>query len=122
MNEHAYLHGRPARWRKQQKRRFRLRHLVFPLLGLFVISYFGYHAIEGDRGVRSWNRLNQQIETARREKAAAQAKQQAWNRKVHMLRPGTLNEDMLDERARVMLNYARKDEIVILYRKSLTAK
>jgi cell division protein FtsB len=104
----------------QPKRRLRLRRAIFPVVGLLVIGYFAYHVFEGDRGIRAWNRLNQEIAAAKAERNEAQNKSNSWTRRVNSLRRGTIDEDMLDERARVMLNYARKDEIVILYRKPLT--
>lgn len=108
----------PAR----SRRRFRLRYAIFPVVGFFVLGYFAYHVVEGDRGIRAYNRLNQEIAAAKAERAQALARKEAWQRRVSMLRRGSVNEDMLDERARVMLNYARKDEIVILYRKPLTKR
>jgi cell division protein FtsB len=108
------------RARSHRKRPLRLRRAILPVVGLLVLGYFAYHVVEGDRGIRAWNRLNQEIAAAKAERAAALRKRKAWERRVNSLRRGTIDEDMLDERARVMLNYARKDEIVILYRKPLT--
>ncbi len=104
----------------QPRRRLRLRRAIVPVVGLLVLGYFAYHVVEGDRGIRAWNRLNQEIAAAKAEQAAVKKKSRTWNRRVNSLRRGAIDEDMLDERARVMLNYARKDEIVILYRKPLT--
>ena len=105
----------------QPRRRLRLRRAIVPVVGLMVLGYFAYHVVQGDRGIRAWNRLNQEIGAAKAERNAALKKGRSWTRRVSSLRRGTIDEDMLDERARVMLNYARKDEIVILYRKPLTA-
>jgi cell division protein FtsB len=105
----------------QPKRRLRLRRAILPVVGLLVLGYFAYHVVEGDRGIRAWNRLNQEIAAAKAERATALKKRTSWERRANSLRRGTIDEDMLDERARVMLNYARKDEIVILYRKPLSA-
>ena len=41
--------------------RRRGRFLVGPLLGLALTSYFVYHTIEGDRGLRAWRDINQQL-------------------------------------------------------------
>jgi cell division protein FtsB len=37
------------------------------------------------------------------------------------MRPGSLDADLLDERTRVMLNYAQDDEVVIMHPESAPA-
>jgi len=44
--------------------RRRARVLVGPFLGLALTSYFVYHTIEGDRGLRAWRDINQQLHVA----------------------------------------------------------
>jgi hypothetical protein len=36
-----------------------------PLFGCLVVGYFVFHAVEGDRGVVAWHRLDQRIAEAR---------------------------------------------------------
>ena len=45
--------------------------------------------------------------------AEAQATQKIWERRVTELRNQSLDPDMLDERARALLNYARPDDIIV---------
>ena len=45
--------------------------------------------------------------------AEAEATRKIWERRVAALRNQSLEPDMLDERARVLLNFARKDDIVV---------
>ncbi len=84
-----------------------------PLLGAFAFSYFAYHAVEGDRGLRSWMKLRQEIATARITEAELAAERGAMERRVALLRPESLDPDMLEERARAVLNLAHPDERVI---------
>ena len=49
----------------------------------------------------------QALETSR-------AERQSMERRVSLLEPGSLDPDMLEERARLMLNYGHVDDIVIL--------
>ena len=48
------------------------------------------------------------------EHARVSARRQAIEHRVRLLHPMSIDPDMLDERARLMLNYARPDDIVIL--------
>ena len=43
----------------------RARHVVGPLIGSLLVAYFAYHAVEGDRGIRAWQRLDGEVAEAR---------------------------------------------------------
>lgn len=91
----------------------RARHAVAPVLGIGIFGYFAFHAIEGDRGLFAYFRLKDQIveaEQMQREVASIRAE---LEKRVSLLRPDHTDPDMLDERARQMLNLAQPDEIVI---------
>ena len=45
--------------------------------------------------------------------AEAEATRKIWERRVAALRNQSLDPDMLDERARILLNFARKDDTII---------
>jgi len=96
--------------------RFRARHIVLPLLGCLAIVYFGYHAVEGDRGLFAWVAKSNQAAVARAEVAALRAERESLEHKVARLRPESLDLDLLDERARAVLNLSSPDEIVIIER------
>jgi cell division protein FtsB len=89
---------------------------VAPAIGFCVVAYFAYHSVQGDRGLVAWMRLNENIEIARAEVAGLQAERVALERRVSLLRPDSLDRDLLDEQARIVLNFARPGEIVILER------
>ena len=88
-------------------------HIIGPVLGVCVAAYFGYHAVHGQRGVPAFLRLKQDVAQARAAQAGIVARRRVLKHRVGLLNPTTLDPDMLDERARVMLNYGREDEIVI---------
>ena len=85
-----------------------------PLLGALAFSYFAYHAVEGDRGLRSWLKLRQEIADAKSSEAELAAERERLERRVALLRPESLDRDMLEERARAVLNLARPEDRVIL--------
>jgi cell division protein FtsB len=96
--------------------RKRARHIAAPVLGACLMGYFGYHLVQGDRGVLAWLRLSHELRAAETEGAAARAEREALERRVSLLRPDSLDRDLLDERARATLNVAQPNEIVILKR------
>lgn len=94
----------------------RVGDAVAPAIGFCVVGYFAYHSIHGDRGLVAWMRLKDQIETARAELTGLQAERRALERRVSLLRPESLDRDLLDEQARIVLNFARPGEVVIVDR------
>ncbi|ABC22682.1 septum formation initiator [Rhodospirillum rubrum] len=91
----------------------RLRGFLGSLLALLVIAYFGYHGIQGDRGVLSLARLTKEIEEARHLLDLRRAEEAALQASVTRLSPESVDRDLLDERARIMLNRIRPDEVII---------
>ncbi|MEE8245960.1 MAG: septum formation initiator family protein [Alphaproteobacteria bacterium] len=94
--------------------RRRARPAALPLLAALAIGYFGYHAVQGDRGVLTWLQLKQEIAAISTELEAARTARLGLERRVALLKPEGLDRDMLDERARVVLGLAHADEVVFL--------
>jgi cell division protein FtsB len=92
----------------------RLRQVIAPTIGACVFGYFVYHAIQGDRGVMTWLQTSQQLAESRTTLAALAAERDAIQRRVSLLRPSSLDSDLLDERARVMLNVAEPDDRLVI--------
>ena len=51
--------------------RLRARPVLVPFIGACLAGYFGYHAIQGDRGVVTWLQLGQRVEQAKAAIAAS---------------------------------------------------
>ena len=93
--------------------RLRSGHVIGPIVGLFLIFYFIYHAIQGDRGLIAFWQLNKQVAQAETTHSILKHRRIELQNRVALLSPYSLNGDMLEERARLMLGYSRSDEIVI---------
>ena len=91
----------------------RARHVVGPVLGCLLVGYFSYHAIEGDRGVRAYFKLDRDIAEAQIAKAGVSSQRAALEARVAMLSPGSLDTDLLEERARVVLGFVPADSLVV---------
>jgi cell division protein FtsB len=94
--------------------RRQLKSIVGPAIGLSLSLYFGYHLIEGDRGLAAWVRRTEQIREAKVEAAQIHAERVLQEQRVSLLRPEHLDPDLLDEQARAALNLVGPGEIVIL--------
>ena len=91
-----------------------LRLSLAPTLALLLACYFGYHLVQGDRGLLAYLRLTTEVGTARATLAVEEGRVEALSRQVERLRPESLDLDLLEERARVLLNLGAADEVVIL--------
>lgn len=79
-----------------------------------MLAYFSYHMVQGQQGVLSLMQLQTKVEKAETLHSALQVERGEMEARVALLRPDNLDPDMIEERARVMLNFAHPNEIVIL--------
>jgi len=93
--------------------RGRLGRAVVPLALICLMVYFAYHAVQGDHGLMRLVEKREAREAIWRELADARAVREALERDVALLRLGSLDPDLLDERARAALGYAHPDELVV---------
>jgi len=91
----------------------RARDLVGPVLGLSALVYFVYHAVEGDRGLLAFFRMTYTIAETQALLDQVAAERQALALRVSRLRNDSLDRDLLEERARAVLNYVRPDEVIV---------
>jgi cell division protein FtsB len=97
-----------------QELRRQAQQVVVPVLGIALLAYFAYHAIEGERGLFAWMALNQQLKQARALADAVSAQKHELENRVERLSSSSLDPDLLDERVRAMLNLAHPDDVVIM--------
>ncbi|WP_119458666.1 FtsB family cell division protein [Rhodospirillaceae bacterium SYSU D60014] len=97
-----------------QELRQRARLIALPVVAACFVAYFLYHAVQGDRGIIAWIVLSQQIRDAEATLADIAAERRVLERRVELLRPESLDPDLLEERARAVLNFARPNELIIL--------
>lgn len=94
------------------------RHFISQLLvsvvsfGLFM--YFGFHLMHGDMGYFALRGVDQKLTEAQKQYDSLRAERVALENRVKLLRPASLDLDMLDERARVVLGFVGPSERVIL--------
>jgi cell division protein FtsB len=94
--------------------RRRARQIAPQVLLACLAAYFGYHAVQGDRGVLAWLRLEQELAQARALDRQLAEVQERLARDVGLMRPDHLDPDMLEEQARLILNFGRPDDYLVL--------
>ena len=93
----------------------RVKATVPSVLLLAVTGYFAWSATQGDRGLQAYARQQDQLRLAQTELTRVNGDIESWERKVAALRNNHLDPDVLDERARAVLNVADPSDTVVLY-------
>jgi cell division protein FtsB len=93
--------------------------IVLSTLGLYVgcalvIGYFGVNAFTGNHGLRAKQDLDQQFAELSNELSELKLEHAGWQHRVKLLRAESIDPDMLDERARVVLNYLDPRELTLI--------
>ena len=84
------------------------------LVGLGLAAYFGYHAVNGSRGLFAWRDVNAELEATRQELESLRAERQTLERRVRRLRHDSLDPDLIDELARKELSFVEPLDVIIL--------
>jgi cell division protein FtsB len=100
------------------RNRFRsvLNALALYSLAAALIGYFGVNAYKGNYGLRAKQDLDQQIVELNGELAKLKAEHATWERRVSLLKPESIDPDMLDERARALLDYADPRDLTLSFK------
>jgi cell division protein FtsB len=81
-------------------------------LAALMIGYFGVNAFTGARGLKAKHDLDQQTRELSAEITRLKAERAQWQRRVALLRSDRLDPDMLDERARALIDYVDPRDVV----------
>ncbi|MGH7056857.1 MAG: FtsB family cell division protein [Acetobacteraceae bacterium] len=92
-----------------------MRAAVAPLVFLALTGYFALNAVEGAHGLIARAKDSRTFSAVRQELSKVTAKRERWEIKVAGLRTDHLDTDLLDERARAMLNLVEPSDIVVEY-------
>jgi cell division protein FtsB len=83
-----------------------------------VIFYFGVNAYTGDHGLIAKQDLDQEVGALTTELNAVKAERVVWERRVSLLRPDNLDPDLLDERARALLDMADPHDVTLFLKRT----
>lgn len=80
---------------------------------LLSLLYFIFHTLNGENGMRSYSIIKKQIIEKENLLKDLKKRERNLERNVKLLGNDTLDLDLLEERCRVILNYAFDDDIII---------
>jgi cell division protein FtsB len=88
-------------------------------LGLYamaalLIGYFGINAFNGDHGLKAKQDIDRQIAALSSDLGQLQVERAQWERRIALLKSSGLDPDMLDERARALLDYAHPNDLTLM--------
>ncbi len=98
----------------KQKRKSWVSQLVVPAITLPCLAYFVFHAQNGRYGTEASVALQAELLHKQADYAELVESREALETRVRLLSDGTLERDMIDERARRSLNLSNADEVTIL--------
>jgi cell division protein FtsB len=97
----------------RKRLRSTLQTLALYIGSALLIGYFWVNAHSGNLGLRAKQDLTQQEAELSHERDSLKAEREAWDHRVSLLRPASLDPDTLDERAREMLDYAHPRDLIL---------
>jgi cell division protein FtsB len=93
--------------------RLRLFDLAVTAGSLCLLGYIGWHMVEGPRSFANRDTLDGKIAALETRRDEIAARRTAFERKVALLRPDSIDPDLLDELARATLGYGSSGDIVM---------
>ena len=84
------------------------------------LGYFAYHLFVGNHGLDARARLLNEVKLLDAELKGLEAVRGHLDRDVALMRADELDPDMLDERARAILNFSHPNDIVMMNKRAVT--
>jgi cell division protein FtsB len=93
--------------------RVRVFDIAVTLGSLCFLGYFGWHGFHGPRSFANQALIEAEVARYEAELAGVSAERAASDARVALLRPQSIDPDLLDEMARRSLGYVREGEVVL---------
>jgi cell division protein FtsB len=86
---------------------------VLPAMAIVTVSYFGYYAIWGERGILALTDVEDQLGVRREQLAQLQSDRQRLEHRIQLMRPGNVDNDLVEELARAQLMEGAPGQIAV---------
>jgi cell division protein FtsB len=94
-----------------------LHALALYTIAALIIFYFGVNAYTGERGLIAKQDLDQEIAALTTELDGIKADRAVWDRRVSLFKSDNIDPDLLDERARALLDYADPRDLTLMLKR-----
>ncbi len=92
----------------------RVRKVSVPVFGMLFVCYFAVHMFHGDRSIFTWIQLHKDVEAAEQVRDDMLNVRRDLEARISRLRSDDVDQDMLEERARVVTGLAYPDEYILI--------
>ena len=101
------------------RKRFRsfLTVLSLYVAAALLIGYFAINTYTGNHGLKAQQDIDHQIAELTVERDRLKLERADWQRRVALLQSDRLDPDMVDERARAILNYLHPRELTFMLKR-----
>jgi cell division protein FtsB len=84
------------------------------LMAALFIGYFGVNAYTGNHGIKARESIEHDIANLAQELDREKAERERWERRLTLLKSDSIDPDMLDERARALLNWSDPRDVTVM--------
>ncbi len=91
-----------------------LNALALYALAALLIGYFGVNAYSGNRGLKAKEDIDRQSAALSAELDRLKIEHAQWERRIALLKSDDIDPDMLDERARALLDYVDPNDLTLM--------
>jgi cell division protein FtsB len=102
----------------------RVRAALFPLLLYFLSgsigAYFIWHAVNGERGLKTKDEYERKIAALIGELNEFKAEHRLWDHRIAQLSGRVIDRDLLAEQARAILGRIHRNDLVVLLPRTQT--
>lgn len=92
--------------------------MIFPVMlycmAGIVASYFVWHGVHGQRGLKTGEEYEQKLAQLRQERDLLRFQRMQWESRIALIKGEKIDADVLDEEARNRLGRVHKNDVVIL--------
>lgn len=92
-----------------------LNALLLYALAALLIGYFGVNAYSGDRGLKAKEDIDRQTAALTADLDRLKHEHAQWGRRIALLKSDDIDPDMLDERARALLDYVEPNDLTLMF-------
>lgn len=88
------------------------------LLFLGLIAYFGYHAVKGQYGLEARTAIDARVRSLEAELKLIKTEREGLERRAAAMTAGPGGDrDLIEEQARLILNFAHPDDVILIDQK-----
>ncbi len=91
-----------------------LKGLALYAVAALLVGYFAFHAYHGNHGIVAKRAFEQAAAQLEQERNEIRGEREGWERRIALLKPESLDPDLVDELARRDLFFAHPSDLVVL--------